>query len=201
MGYIVTCPQCNKVNPGSRLNCIKCQATLVGIQRMKDPISAETSENEEKTYHPERMTDFEKKLVVIPKMTGTEENVTVTFRDVVFQEKEDASRQFLHPEFGAWLIEQLYKWEKIFATKKGLFKKSYWCASCGAELDVVSRTPKESSYKLQFSDFPPFYIDISMPSVVCPQCKKTNGVDFDGTLEFNLGEAMLHAFRSKDVRP
>jgi len=33
MGYIVKCPQCNEINAGSRLNCIKCQASLIGIPR------------------------------------------------------------------------------------------------------------------------------------------------------------------------
>ena len=143
----------------------------------------------------------EKKLVVIPKMIGTEENVTITFRDAPFQENEDSSRQFLHPEFGVWLNEQLYDWEKMFAIKRGLFKKRYWCPSCNTELNVAACTRIESSYKLEFSDYPSFFVDISMPSVMCPQCKKTCGIDFDGTLAFNLGEAMVHAFRSKDVRP
>ena len=33
MGYIVKCPQCNEVNVGSKLNCVKCQTSLIGVPR------------------------------------------------------------------------------------------------------------------------------------------------------------------------
>ena len=33
MAYIVRCPQCNEVNGGSQLRCVKCLASLVGVPR------------------------------------------------------------------------------------------------------------------------------------------------------------------------
>jgi hypothetical protein len=33
MGTIVKCPQCNEVNVGSQLHCIKCQTSLIGLPR------------------------------------------------------------------------------------------------------------------------------------------------------------------------
>ncbi len=143
----------------------------------------------------------QKNLVVIPKMTGTEANVTVTIREATFQEQADGARHYPDPNFGVWLIEQLHDREKIFATRKGLFKKSYWCPTCGTELGIDERKVIESTYKLEFMDFPPFFIDIAMPSVPCLQCKKVNGIDPDGAVTSNLGEAIVHAFNSRNVRP
>ncbi len=36
MAYIVKCPQCNEINGGSLLHCVKCQASLIGIPREDD---------------------------------------------------------------------------------------------------------------------------------------------------------------------
>ena len=33
MGTIVKCPQCNEINFGSQLHCVKCQTSLIGIPR------------------------------------------------------------------------------------------------------------------------------------------------------------------------
>ncbi len=33
MGTIVKCPQCNEINVGSQLHCVKCQTSLIGISR------------------------------------------------------------------------------------------------------------------------------------------------------------------------
>ena len=33
MGTIVKCPQCNEINVGSQLHCVKCQTSLIGIPR------------------------------------------------------------------------------------------------------------------------------------------------------------------------
>jgi hypothetical protein len=33
MSIIVICPNCKQVNIGSKLICVKCQASLIGVQR------------------------------------------------------------------------------------------------------------------------------------------------------------------------
>ncbi len=39
MSYSVICPNCNVENSGSALQCRNCQTSLVGVPRIKDPIS------------------------------------------------------------------------------------------------------------------------------------------------------------------
>ena len=39
MSYSVICPNCNTENSGSALQCQNCQTSLIGIPRIKDPIS------------------------------------------------------------------------------------------------------------------------------------------------------------------
>ena len=54
MAYIVRCPECNEVNGGSQLRCVKCQASLIGIPREDDgssvpePVKVEAGTTEEK---------------------------------------------------------------------------------------------------------------------------------------------------------
>jgi hypothetical protein len=44
MGYTAKCPQCNEINSGSSLYCVKCQTSLVGIPREKDASVIENPE-------------------------------------------------------------------------------------------------------------------------------------------------------------
>ncbi|MBK9924489.1 MAG: hypothetical protein IPP66_04280 [Anaerolineales bacterium] len=43
MGYTVKCPQCNEINSGSRLNCVKCQTNLIGVSRKHEETATEVS--------------------------------------------------------------------------------------------------------------------------------------------------------------
>ncbi|HPP64482.1 MAG TPA: hypothetical protein PKV01_14715 [Anaerolineales bacterium] len=62
-------------------------------------------------------------LVVIPMISGTEEDVEASLINATFQVKDATTYKFPHPEFGAWLIEEIYAKQKINAKKEGLFKQ------------------------------------------------------------------------------
>jgi hypothetical protein len=143
----------------------------------------------------------EKKFVVIPSMTGTDGEVSVTLSNATFQEKNDSTKTYAHPEFGPWLIEQIYREQKILAVKKGLFKKIYVCPNCSSELNPDLRKSMEISFDLKHLDFSQFNVKITIPSVECPQCKKVCGIDIKGSLDNHLAEALIHAFQSKNIVP
>jgi hypothetical protein len=110
-------------------------------------------------------------------------------------------KRYPDPDFGAWLIEEIYNKKKIFAERRGLFKKRLLCSSCSTELSRDSQVPKQIEYELKYKNFTPFTVRISIPSVECPQCKKICGVDATGALGYHLNEAIIHAFKSENIKP
>lgn len=139
--------------------------------------------------------------VVIPMMTGTDGDASVTFLNATFQKVNESKKRFPDPDFGAWLIEQIYSEKKMMAERRGAFKKKLYCPSCDGELSPEIREPKQIEYELQYHDFDPFKMQITIPSVVCPQCGKVCGMDLDGSLSNYLGDAIIAAFKSVNIKP
>jgi hypothetical protein len=62
MGTIVICPNCKEINIGSKLFCVKCQTSLIGIPRIQGespipdytppPAPEEHQEEKGKGVHP-----------------------------------------------------------------------------------------------------------------------------------------------------
>ena len=134
-------------------------------------------------------------------MVGTDGEVSVALVNATFLEKDNFVRTYPDPEFGAWLIEQIHTEQKIFATKKGIFKKVYICPKCSSELNPDLLKPAENSFDLKYLDFAPFSVKITAPSVKCPQCNDVCGIDIKGSIDNHLAEALIHAFESQNVVP
>ncbi|MBI5294080.1 MAG: hypothetical protein HY869_01290 [Chloroflexi bacterium] len=141
-----------------------------------------------------------KKLIQQAHITGSEGDVKITLSGATFQENEDLSLQFVDPEFGVWLMEQIFWQEKILAIKKGWLRKKYFCSGCGAELNPTLCSPVEVSYRLEFSDYPPFSVSILLPCVTCSQCNKPCGIDLRDRLDFQISEAFVYAFERANIR-
>jgi len=142
-----------------------------------------------------------KNPIVLSKIAGSKGDIKITINRATFHESEDNSLESPHPEFAEWLVEQVFNWEKILATKSGLFTKKYFCPACKTELNPSLRTSLESSYNLEFMDFSPFSMSVRMPSVICPQCNKTCGIDLKGSFESDFVDAIIDAFNSANIRP
>ncbi len=143
----------------------------------------------------------DKEYISIPFITGTDGNATVTFIDVTFQKVNDTFNRYPDPEFGAWLIEQIFAKKKILAEKWGFFEKKLFCSSCRTELNPELQTPKRIDCELKYKDFDPFIAYITIPSVICPQCNRICGIDLDGSLSDHINEAIIAAFKSKNINP
>jgi hypothetical protein len=66
---------------------------------------------------------------------------------------------------------------------------------------VESQTPRQIAYELQYKNFDPFTVKITLPTVECSQCKRVCGIDPNGSMNNHLGEAMVNAFRSQNIKP
>jgi hypothetical protein len=141
-----------------------------------------------------------KNLIVIPNMSGAEGDVKVTISNATVQDRWDHSLQFPDPEFGGWLLEQVFSREKVVAKRTGLLVKNYLCSSCQTELNPSLSTNLNSKYEFTFMDFPPFSVTFEMPSVVCPRCNKIRGIDLKGALQYQISQAIVQAFESKNIK-
>lgn len=72
MGTVVKCPHCNEVNVGSKLYCIKCQTSLIGIAREQgeSPLSEFVIPPREEYLITPGKPDGEEKLGFLPFVFG-----------------------------------------------------------------------------------------------------------------------------------
>jgi len=137
---------------------------------------------------------------IIPFMRGTDGDASVVFVNTTFQVVNETEKRYPDPDFGAWLIDEIYNKKKIFAERKGLFKKRFFCAACGTEINLEKLSPKQIEYEIKYKHFNSFRLQISIPSVICPRCTRICGIDLDGSLTFHLNESILHAFKSNSIK-
>ncbi len=142
-----------------------------------------------------------KDYISIPSMTGADGGASVTFLDATFQKVNETKKRFPDPDFGAWLIEQIYNGKKVLAERRGVFRKRLFCPDCGTELESEPQEPKRIDCELKYKDFKPFVLQITLPAAQCPQCRKVSGMDRDGSLNNHLNEAIIAAFRSENIEP
>jgi hypothetical protein len=140
-------------------------------------------------------------LVVIPLISGSEEDVEAALVNATFQVIDATTYKFPHPEFGAWLINEIFEKQKIMASAQGLFKKKFLCSSCRTELNPDMQSRGVMEFELKFKELNPFQIRITIPSVECGNCHKRNVVDTKGVYGFRLPEALLHAFQERNIKP
>lgn len=139
--------------------------------------------------------------VLIPLMSGTHGYASASFINATFQEVSDSKKRYPDPDFGAWLIEQIYRVKRTLAERRGIFRKKFFCSSCETELNPDFRSPKQIEHKLQYKDLEPFGLQITIPSVTCPQCNQICGIDLDGSLNSDINEAIIAAFKSENINP
>jgi hypothetical protein len=139
--------------------------------------------------------------ITIPYMEGHEDGVSIIFINATFKMKDGLVKKYPHPIFGEWLITEIFEKIKIFADKKGVFKKQYLCSACGNVLDPFSSRLMQPEYTIRFKELPPFTIRFRFPAVECSRCRKICGIDIDGKVGFNVAEAIIHAFQSESIQP
>jgi len=144
----------------------------------------------------------EQKFVVIPAMTGRRDDATITILNATFLVKNGLAKRYPAPDFGIWLIEQIFHVNKFLAEAGGFFfKKKFHCPVCSTELDPDLRKPVETVYELKFRDFDPFTIKIMFPVVACPKCGKGCGIEMKGPPGNQVDGAILQAFETEHIKP
>lgn len=142
----------------------------------------------------------QKTFISIPHIVGADDNVLVEFINATFQQKNTVTKKYPDPDFGAWLIEEIYNQRKIFAEKRGFKKKILLCPFCNTELNNDSPIPRMIENDFKYKDFSPFAMRITLPAIECPRCKKVCVADSSGLLSYHLNEAIIRAFKSENIK-
>jgi hypothetical protein len=140
-------------------------------------------------------------LVVIPLLSGSEKDVETVLINAPFQIKDSSTYKYPHPDFGFWLVTEIFEKQKIMAKTAGFFKKKFVCSSCQTELDPEKQIREAIDLELKFKGLDPFQLKIIMPFVKCAHCQKKNVVDVKGVYGFRIPEALLHALQAGNIKP
>ena len=138
--------------------------------------------------------------MIIPSVHGVVGDSSITLINATFYTTDGSVKECPDPDFSDWIIATIYNEIKVFAIMEGLRNPKYLCPACSQELNPDGRHPIPVDYLVQYKQFPPFTIQISVPSVECPSCHKICGIDPDTKTETNLTEAVARAFLSANIK-
>jgi hypothetical protein len=112
-------------------------------------------------------------------------------------------KRFRYPEFAALLMDLVRDPDQYkgltAAAKKGLFKKRYHCAGCGAELPAAATGARRVEMKAELKRSDPFQVAVDVPVYRCA-CGKESAHGPDEASEFAF-KAIGHAYRAIDIHP
>lgn len=142
-------------------------------------------------------------LVVIPLLSGSDKDVEAVLVNATFQVKDASTYKYPHPDFGFWLVTEIFEKQKILAKAEGLFKKKFVCSSCRVDLNSESQAKGTIEFELKypFTELVPFQLRLTLPIVVCSSCGKKNVVDVRGVYNNRISEALLRVFESGHIIP
>jgi hypothetical protein len=138
--------------------------------------------------------------VVIPYLMGADGEASVEINNLTVRVDQQSRLRFINPEFGAWLLDQIYEKHKILAIRRGLLRKTWTCPECDAELLPESAKPMSIEVKLETSGFVALVVTIRLPSVECPNCRRICGMDKKGSLPYHVNEAIVRALEGGKIK-
>jgi hypothetical protein len=139
-------------------------------------------------------------LTGLEPVSGAEKTLTVKLHGLPVLVCPSGHRQFAHPEFPIWLLEQIVEKDvpKLPAGEgKGMLFKKYHC-SCGAELP--SRPDQQRTFPVEVSlrDLAPFRVELTVPVYKCAACGKAQAHSLK-ELQERAPAALAHAFQEAKI--
>jgi uncharacterized protein YbaR (Trm112 family) len=109
-------------------------------------------------------------------------------------------RRYPYPEFGAELVEALHG--KLVAPRhRGLIRSTLACPVCATRLDGLANQPIGIATEVALGSFPPVQVDLAIPGLFCPGCRMQLVRLDDRSVDSNLGDALIAAFKSAGIKP
>jgi hypothetical protein len=145
-----------------------------------------------------RQSNARREYIRIPYMYGESGNVSVVFTNATASVDKKQTRCHPDAEYSPWLVEELENKQKIFAVTRNA---QLICPACDTILPPDFAASQTIESEIQYRDFDPFTLRITIPAVKCSACGKMCAVEVNGNERFNLYEAMVRAFASEQIKP
>ena len=143
----------------------------------------------------------ELELNLVPDVRGRRGEAEVFFEDLptMYCGLSPHARHFVHPDFGARLIDAIF-WKKFVPLgRPGVWAKVK-CFKCDKNLTKEPAALGEVGGVLEIKDAPPFNIRIQGPVTTCPRCgtKQLKATKEVGT---DVSSAVVDAFKKIKLEP
>ena len=132
------------------------------------------------------------------RVDGRGGEVAVAITGMSYREK-NGERRFAYDEFPPDLLYAVH--DHLAAPRlKGILGRTMLCPACAARVDGVPPGPRTMSMELTFDRVPPVRVELSMPTIECPSCRRVLVDTDDRDLVGSLSDALIDAFNAGGLR-
>ncbi len=144
----------------------------------------------------------EMKVTTLGSFRGEEGPVAVTVDGMPALVCANNHKRFLNPGFVARLMDFVADPENVApqppAVKRGLFKKSYHCSGCNAELPAMPEGKSERALDANFKNAAPFKVVVQIALHKCAGCGREQVLSNE-EVAGSAFKAVSHGFSAADV--
>jgi hypothetical protein len=132
-------------------------------------------------------------------IVGRAGDVSVTLTGLSYRETSKG-RWFPYGEFGPDFIASLHR-ALTGPRHKGLVRSRLVCPGCESTLEGMAVGRIAVTTEVALTRIPPVRVDLEMPGMTCPGCRRPLVMIDDRAVQSNLSDALIDAFRSAGVAP
>lgn len=132
-------------------------------------------------------------------IVGRAGDVRVTLTDLSYRETSKG-RRFPYPDFGSEFIEALHR-ALTGPRRQGLVRSKLVCPACESPLEGIAVGPVAVTTEIVLARIPPVRVDVEMPGMSCPGCRRSLVMVGDRAVASNLSDALIDAFKGAGVAP
>ncbi len=130
---------------------------------------------------------------------GRAGKVSVTLTDLSFRET-GKGRRFPYGEFGPDFIAALHG-ALTGPRRRGLVRSTLVCPGCESSLEGIAVGPVAVTAVVALTSIPPVRVDLEMPGMTCPGCRRSLVLIGDRAVQSDLSDALIDAFKSAGMTP
>ena len=132
-------------------------------------------------------------------IVGRAGKVSVTLTDLSYRETSKG-RRFPYGEFGPDFIAALHG-ALTGPRRKGLVRSTLVCPGCESSLEGIAVGPVAVTTEVALTRIPPVRVDLEMPGMTCPDCRRSLVMIGDRAVASDLSDALIDAFKSAGMAP
>ena len=132
-------------------------------------------------------------------IVGRAGDVSVTLTDLSYRETSKG-RRFPYGEFGPDVIAALHE-ALTGPRRQGLVRSKLVCPRCESSLEGIAVGPVAVTTEVALTRIPPVRVDLEMPGMTCPGCRRSLVMIGDRAVQSDLSDALIDAFTNAGMAP